>query len=50
MKYLMKQKLWALGDDFIIKDEAGADVFFVDGKVFSLGHKISILTVNGTRL
>ena len=50
MKYLMKQKLWALGDDFVIKDEAGNDVFFVDGKVFSLGHKLSFQDMNGNEL
>src|SRR5512136_2705393 len=41
MRYLMKQKLFAWGDDFTIKDEAGQDAFFVDGKAFSLGHKLS---------
>jgi uncharacterized protein YxjI len=28
----MKQKLFSWGDDFVIKDEAGQDRFFVDGK------------------
>ena len=41
MRYVMKQKLWALGDDFTIKDEAGNDRFFVDGKALSLGDKLS---------
>ena len=41
MRYLMKQKLFCWGDDFTIKDEAGADVFFVDGKAFSIGNKLS---------
>ena len=31
----MKQKLWAFGDDFMIKDEAGTDRFYVDGKAIS---------------
>jgi uncharacterized protein YxjI len=30
----MKQKLFCWGDDFTIKDEAGTDRFFVDGKTF----------------
>ncbi len=41
MRYLMKQKLVCWGDDFAIKNEAGEDVFFVDGKAFSLGDKLS---------
>ena len=41
MRYILKQKLWSWGDDFTIKNEAGADVFFVDGRAFSLGKKLS---------
>lgn len=32
MIYLMKQKLFSWGDDFVIKDQAGQDHFLVDGK------------------
>ncbi|HSU66040.1 MAG TPA: LURP-one-related family protein, partial [Tepidisphaeraceae bacterium] len=42
MRYVMKQKLWAWGDDFTIKDESGADRFFVDGKALSFGDKLSL--------
>jgi len=41
MRYLMKQKLFCWGDDFAIKNEAGQDVFFVDGKAISFGDKLS---------
>jgi uncharacterized protein YxjI len=41
MRYLMKQKLFCWGDDFTIKNEAGDDVYFVDGKAFSIGNKLS---------
>jgi uncharacterized protein YxjI len=41
MRYVMKQKLFCWGDDFAIKSEAGDDVFFVDGKAFTLGNKLS---------
>jgi len=40
-RYLMKQKLFSLGDDFVIRDSDGDDVFFVDGKVFCLGNQLS---------
>jgi uncharacterized protein YxjI len=41
MRYVMKQKLFSWGDDFVIKDESGGDAFFVDGKAFSLGKQLS---------
>ena len=37
----MKQKLFAWGDDFTIKNEAGEAVYFVDGKAISIGNKLS---------
>ena len=50
MRYVMKQKLFSLGDDFYIKDESGGDVFFVDGKVFTLGKKLSFQDLEGNEL
>ena len=50
MRYLLKQKLFSWGDDFKIKNEAGEDVFFVDGKAFSFGDKLSFQDLNGTEL
>jgi uncharacterized protein YxjI len=50
MRYLMKQKLFCFGDDFTIKNEAGEDVFFVDGRALSLGDKLSFQDMNGHEL
>lgn len=50
MRYLMKQKLFCFGDDFAIKDEAGHDKFFVDGKALSFGDKLSFQDMNGNEL
>jgi uncharacterized protein YxjI len=50
MRYVMKQKLFCFGDDFRIKSEAGNDVFFVDGKVFTIGHKLSFQDLHGKEL
>ncbi|UCD74556.1 MAG: LURP-one-related family protein [Phycisphaerales bacterium] len=50
MRYVMKQKLFALGKDFYIRDEAGHDLFFVKGKVFSIGHKLAFQDLNGNEL
>ncbi len=41
MRYVMKQKIFCWGDDFIVKDDAGRNVFFIDGKAFSFGDKLS---------
>ncbi len=41
MRYMMKQKLFSWGDDFTIKNEAGEPVYFVDGRAFSIGEKLS---------
>ena len=50
MRYLMRRKVFAIGDDFAIKDENGQDRFIVDGKVFSLGHKLIIRDLAGNEL
>lgn len=50
MRYLMKQKLFCWGDDFIIKNGAGEDVFFVDGRAFSIGNKLSFQDMRKTEL
>ena len=50
MRYLMKQKLLSFGDDYTIKNEAGDDAFFVNGKVFTIGQKLSFQDMNGREL
>jgi uncharacterized protein YxjI len=50
MKYIMRQKILAWGDDYTIRDEAGNDVYFVDGKVFSIGQKLSFQDMSGNEL
>jgi uncharacterized protein YxjI len=50
MRYVMKQKLFAWGDDFVIKDESGNDMYSVDGKAFSFGDKLSFQDMDGTEL
>lgn len=47
MRYVMRQKIFALGDDFTIKDDTGADRFLVDGKVFSIGNKLDFKSMDG---
>jgi len=50
MRYVMKEKLFAFGDDFTIQDENGSDVFFVDGKAFSIGDQLSFQDMKGNEL
>jgi uncharacterized protein YxjI len=50
MRYVMKQKLFSWGDDFCIKDDLGRDVFFVAGKVFTIGEKLSFQDMVGNEL
>ena len=50
MRYVMRQKILALGEDYTIQDENGNDAFFVDGKVFSIGQKLSFQDMSGNEL
>ncbi len=50
MRYVMKQKLFCWGDDFTIKTQDGQDVFFVDGKAFSIGDRLSFQDTQGKEL
>ena len=47
MRYQLQQKLFAFGDDFRVRDETGADRYIVDGKVFTLGHRVIIRNMLG---
>ncbi|MGI8785856.1 MAG: LURP-one-related/scramblase family protein [Acidobacteriota bacterium] len=46
----MKQKILAWGDDFIVRNEAGKEVFFIDGRAFSIGKKLSFQDMSGNEL
>jgi uncharacterized protein YxjI len=50
MRYVMRQRLLSWGDDFHVRDEDGRDVFFVDGKAFSIGDRLSFQDMAGVEL
>jgi uncharacterized protein YxjI len=50
MRYILKEKLFSWGNDFYIKDEFENDVFFVDGKAFTIGAKLSFQDLMGNEL
>lgn len=49
-RYQMRQKWLAWGDDYVVNDEAGRETFYIDGKAFSLGSKLSFQDMDGNEL
>ena len=49
-RYRMQEKLFAIGDDFWIENEAGQRVFKVDGKVLRVRDTLVLETPNGEEL
>lgn len=51
MRYQLRQKILAWGDDFTIKDGEGRDVYFVDGRAFTpLGQYLTFHDADGREL
>ena len=46
MNLYIKQKVFSWGDKFTVKDEFGADRYFVEGEVFSFGRKLHVYDVS----
>ncbi|MYS20350.1 Uncharacterized protein YxjI [Streptomyces sp. DvalAA-14] len=47
MKYVVREKMFAIGDDYWIEDEHGRRAFYVDGKVMRLRDTLELQDVNG---
>lgn len=50
MRYQVREKIFSFGDNFVIKNEYGDDVFRVRGRVFSLGNKLTLENLAGHEL
>ncbi len=51
MKYLIREKLLCLGDDFVIRDESGRLRYQVDGRAFTLlREKLSFQDASGNEV
>jgi uncharacterized protein YxjI len=50
MRYLVRQKIFSLGDSFTIKDEFGNDIFIVRSQLLSFGKKMRIFDLAGNEL
>lgn len=46
MQYMIRQKIFSLGDKFTIKDENERDVFIVKSQLLSFGKKLRIFDLN----
>jgi uncharacterized protein YxjI len=47
-RYVMRQRWLALADRFVIRDDQGRDAFRVDGRIFSIGDRLTMSTPDGT--
>lgn len=50
MKYLIRQRIFSLGDNFTIQNEYGEGCFRVYGKIFSLGNKLRLTDMQDQEL
>jgi uncharacterized protein YxjI len=50
MRYVMNQKILCLGNDFVVRDESGRDVLYIDGRALSFGDKLSVQDMQGREL
>ena len=50
LKYMMKEKFFALGNDYVVKDDAGREAFYIDGKILGLGDRLSFRDAGGQEL
>ena len=47
MRYLVREKIFAIGDDFWVTDEQGSQVFLVDGKAMRLRETFELKDTSG---
>ncbi|MDJ0340303.1 LURP-one-related family protein [Streptomyces sp. H10-C2] len=50
MKYLVREKLFAIGDDYWIEDERGERAFYVDGKVLRIRDTLELRDARGAEV
>ncbi|MCL2665207.1 MAG: LURP-one-related family protein [Defluviitaleaceae bacterium] len=47
MRLYLKQMVFSFRDRFTVKDETGADRFFVEGEIFTWGKRLHVFTPDG---
>ena len=48
--YFMKQKIWTIGNKFLVKTDYGKPVFYIKSKFFSIGNKLKLFDMDGEEL
>jgi uncharacterized protein YxjI len=48
MKYVVREKMFAVGDDYWVEDENGNRAFYVDGKVMRVRETLELQDPHGT--
>lgn len=46
-RFLVREQLFALGDDFFVENENGARVYWIDGKALSIGKTLLFKNMQG---
>jgi uncharacterized protein YxjI len=46
MRYLLRQRLFVIGTDFVIQNQAGQPAYYVDGKIFRLRETLEFQDIN----
>uniref|UniRef100_A0AC34EZZ2 Uncharacterized protein n=1 Tax=Panagrolaimus sp. ES5 TaxID=591445 RepID=A0AC34EZZ2_9BILA len=49
-RYRIRERIFSLGDDFVIKDGSGRAVFYVRSKLFTIGDKLVLEDMSGRAL
>jgi uncharacterized protein YxjI len=50
MRYLVREKIFSIKDDFWVTDDGGNRVFFIDAKILSLHHTLELKDASGGTL
>lgn len=48
MKLYIREKVFSWGDKFFVKDETGADCYYVEGEIFTWGKKLHVYRMDGS--
>jgi uncharacterized protein YxjI len=49
-RFQLRQKILSWGDDYVVKDEAGRERFYIDGKVFTLRNTLAFEDMHDNEL
>jgi uncharacterized protein YxjI len=50
MRYLVRERIFAIKDDFWVTDEQGNKAFFINAKILSLHHSLDLQDASGAKL